>query len=79
MPSNLISVAAAASPISTPAYLWSTVFGNIAMIGVLSFLSMPLWVDESGAGIGYVVFFSVFFVTLIGYFLRHLFKERKSG
>lgn len=77
MPSNLISIAAAASPISKVSYMWSTVFGNIAMIGVLSFISMPLWVDESGAGPGYVVFFSLFFVLLIGYFLRHLYEERK--
>lgn len=77
MPSNLISIAAAASPISTASYLWSTVFGNLAMIGVLSFISLPLWVDESGAGPGYVFFFSLFFVLLIGYFLRHLYNERK--
>ncbi|WP_198154968.1 TVP38/TMEM64 family protein [Salisediminibacterium beveridgei] len=77
MPSNLISVAAAASPIRERSYVYSTIFGNVAMIGVLSFLSAPLWVDEGGIGYTYQFFFLFFFLSFISYFIYHFIKDRK--
>lgn len=77
MPSNLISIAAAASPIRYRSYVYSTIFGNLSMIGILSFLSTPLWVDEGGIGREYLLFFIVFFLSFISYFIYHLMKDRK--
>ncbi|MCD8509514.1 MAG: VTT domain-containing protein [Bacillus sp. (in: Bacteria)] len=47
LPSNLISIAAALSPIKANPYIWSTIWGNISMIWLLSLLSAPLWIDSS--------------------------------
>lgn len=77
MPSNLISIAAAASPIRERSYVYSTLFGNVAMVGVLSFISAPLWVDEGGIGYAYSLFFVLFFLLFISYFFYHLIKDRK--
>ncbi|SER76812.1 TVP38/TMEM64 family protein [Salisediminibacterium halotolerans] len=45
MPSNLISIAAALSPMPARTYYWSTLIGNMSMVWILSFISMPFWLQ----------------------------------
>ncbi|MBB5174481.1 TVP38/TMEM64 family protein [Texcoconibacillus texcoconensis] len=59
MPSNLISISAALSPISFSSYFWSSVIGNLSMVWMLSLLSAPMTVTRAEWGyllVGYIVF-----------------------
>ncbi|WP_158282194.1 TVP38/TMEM64 family protein [Salipaludibacillus keqinensis] len=78
MPSNLISIAAAVSPISTRDYVWSTVLGNISMVWLLSLLSAPLWMIDNhylAYLLGYV-FFAL--VVSMFYFIK-FYRQKLKG
>ncbi|WP_147802255.1 TVP38/TMEM64 family protein [Alkalicoccus halolimnae] len=63
MPSNVISVSAALTPMTLPTYLFGTILGNISMIWVLALLSYPLWTDGN---------FPLLFSVCYGIFLLFL-------
>ncbi|PYZ98152.1 hypothetical protein CR205_06030 [Alteribacter lacisalsi] len=46
-PSNIISAAAAFTPIGSRSYFWSCVFGNTSMVWLLSLLSAPVWAGDA--------------------------------
>lgn len=83
MPSNMISLMAALSPISFRTYLWSCIFGNISMVWLLGILGMSLTInDASPMVVGYIIYLVFLFVIfLIQLYYQHRYKssnERKS-
>ncbi|RNA69444.1 TVP38/TMEM64 family protein [Alteribacter keqinensis] len=78
-PSNLISFAAAFTPISLKAYIWSCVVGNLSMIWLLSLLTAPLWLESNDAF--YTTFLSgyvLFALTVAGFYLRKAFYGKRG-
>ncbi|MDQ0338418.1 putative membrane protein YdjX (TVP38/TMEM64 family) [Caldalkalibacillus uzonensis] len=71
MPSNLISIMAALSPINFRAYLWSSVIGNITMVMLLALLSTPFALDDAH----YIPLLTSFIILLITLFLVFLFQH----
>ncbi|ADU30423.1 TVP38/TMEM64 family protein [Evansella cellulosilytica] len=67
MPSNIISVAAALSPITTYQYIWSSIIGNISMIWLLSLISAPFWIREGYFNM-YLSLYIIFSVVFLLYF-----------
>ncbi|TVP84293.1 MAG: TVP38/TMEM64 family protein [Alkalicoccus sp.] len=47
MPSNLISAAAALTPMKVSEYMWGTAAGNISMIWILSLIAAPFWAERN--------------------------------
>ncbi|TMW73343.1 TVP38/TMEM64 family protein [Alteribacter natronophilus] len=78
-PSNIISAAAAFTPIRSGAYFWSCVFGNLSMVWLLSLLSAPVWAGEEHASLvswlfaGYVLYCA----GLLVFFIRQEVERRK--
>ncbi|UCZ51578.1 VTT domain-containing protein [Bacillus shivajii] len=77
MPSNLISIAAAFSPISFRHYVISTVLGNISMVWILSIFAMPVWYTGTN-GTTYVFGYLVFAILLFSMFAVYFFKFQKE-
>ncbi|SDZ59089.1 Uncharacterized membrane protein YdjX, TVP38/TMEM64 family, SNARE-associated domain [Evansella caseinilytica] len=76
MPSNLISIASALSPIRTKQYIFSTVWGNISMIWLLSLLSAPFWIADDFF-VPYLVGYLVYAAAVILYYgLRSTDKQQ---
>ncbi|UJW57997.1 VTT domain-containing protein [Bacillus sp. A116_S68] len=67
MPSNLISIAAAVSPLALRPYIWSSFLGNMSMIWLLSLLSAPLWIAEN-VFMPYLLSYIIFALTVSGYY-----------
>ncbi|SES31936.1 TVP38/TMEM64 family protein [Salipaludibacillus aurantiacus] len=78
MPSNLISIAASVSPISDRQYIWSTLFGNISMVWILSLLSSPLWMSES-IYTGYITGYIIFALAVTGYYGIRFYRHRLNN
>ncbi|UTR14946.1 VTT domain-containing protein [Salipaludibacillus sp. LMS25] len=75
MPSNLISIAAAVSPLSLRPYIWSSVLGNMSMIWLLSLLSAPLWMPDNVFR-PYLLSYIIFVLTISSYYAgRGIFKH----
>ncbi|MFA9559601.1 TVP38/TMEM64 family protein [Evansella sp. AB-rgal1] len=76
IPSNLISIAAAISPIHFKQYIWSSIWGNISMIWLLSILSAPIWMSDS-IFLPYLSSYLAYVVILLTYYgIRYLRIER---
>ncbi|MGD9678449.1 MAG: TVP38/TMEM64 family protein [Vulcanibacillus sp.] len=66
MPSNMISLMAALSPINFRSYLWSSIYGNISMVWLFSIFSLSLTLDEaSPITIGYITYLIVLLVIFL--------------
>lgn len=76
MPSNLISIAAAVSPMRIKPYLLSTVIGNISMIWLLSLLSSFLWI-EGNLYVSYLIGYLLFSVITIGFYVIRFYRRSK--
>lgn len=76
MPSNIISVAAAVTPIKFSAYMQATVLGNMSMIWILSLLFYPLWDDGSSNFSNILIPYIIFILLTAAYFL---FVKKKIG
>ncbi len=74
MPSNMISLMAALSPIPFRAYLWSSVFGNISMVWLFGILGMSLKINDFNF---MVIVYIVYLVTLFIIFLLQLYYQRR--
>lgn len=76
MPSNMISLMAALSPITFRKYLWSSIFGNISMVWLFGILGMSLTLsDFNPMVIGYIVYLVILFVVfLLQLFYQHKYK-----
>lgn len=73
MPSNMISLMAALSPISSRSYLWSSVYGNISMVWLFAIFSLSLTFDETSLMvIGYIIY-------IIGLFATFLYQKRNKN
>jgi uncharacterized membrane protein YdjX (TVP38/TMEM64 family) len=77
MPSNLISIAAAFSPINFRSYLISTILGNISMIWLLSLLSAPLWISGP-LFLPYLTAYIIFAAIVLGSYLYRFFTTEES-
>lgn len=77
MPSNLISIAAAFSPINFRSYLISTILGNISMIWPLSLLSAPLWISGP-LFLPYLTAYIIFAAIVLGSYLYRFFTTEES-
>lgn len=75
MPSNIISAAAALSPIRFKPYIWSSLIGNISMIWVLSLLASPLWMEGNEMP-GYAAGYLVFALAVAGFYGVKFYKKR---
>lgn len=81
-PSNLISIAAAFTPIRLRAYLWSCLVGNMSMIWLLSLLSAPLWLHTISNENVYMTMFTgyiLFSLVIISFYLRKVFSSSNKG
>ncbi|MGJ9381604.1 TVP38/TMEM64 family protein [Salipaludibacillus sp. CF4.18] len=76
MPSNLISISAAVSPMEMKPYLISTVVGNISMIWLLSLLSSFLWI-EGNLYTSYLIGYLLFSVTIVGFYGIRFYRRLK--
>jgi len=66
MPSNMISLMAALSPINFRSYLWSSVYGNLSMVWLYSIFSLSLTLDEgSPLIIGYIIYLIILFAIFL--------------
>lgn len=78
MPSNLISVAAAVTPMKTSVYMLGTALGNISMIWLLSLIASPLWA-ESGEFMSSLLLYLLFLGLLVLYYTALKIYKRKAG
>lgn len=79
MPSNVISVAAAVTPIKFSKYMIATLLGNMSMIWILSLMFFPVWQSGSESFSLIVVSYSIFLiVTAAAYIITHR-KTLKGG
>lgn len=67
LPSNIISVVAALSPIRFSQYVWSSLWGNISMIWILSLLSAPI-ILTSVDKVLYIILYALYLVLLYSYY-----------
>ncbi|WP_096188956.1 TVP38/TMEM64 family protein [Evansella halocellulosilytica] len=74
MPSNLISIAAAFSPINSRQYILSTIFGNLSMVWLLSILALPLWYGGESSST-YVIAYLVYAALLVGILAIQFFRK----
>ncbi|WP_157811971.1 TVP38/TMEM64 family protein [Alteribacter populi] len=79
-PSNLISAAAAFTPINWKAYFWSSLFGNLSMVWLLSLLSSPLWIEDVASDsflIWAIAGFVLYCVIILTYYFRKMVLTKK--
>ncbi|MBU9712363.1 TVP38/TMEM64 family protein [Evansella tamaricis] len=76
VPSNLISISAALSPVTLQQYVWSSVLGNISMVWLLSLLSAPLWMTES-IFLPYLVGYIIYVITLVGFYSYRYYQKKR--
>ncbi|MFE4713421.1 MULTISPECIES: TVP38/TMEM64 family protein [unclassified Paenibacillus] len=81
IPSNIINLMSAVSPLSTASFIWGTVLGNLSYIWLFGTLSSTLIVPKEEWGV-YLTWYSVFMVVLIAVFVRrhwdHLQEDKRS-
>ncbi|MBU9721391.1 MULTISPECIES: TVP38/TMEM64 family protein [Bacillaceae] len=75
MPSNLISIAAALSPVTSLQYFWSTILGNISMVWILSLLAAPLWISDSYF-LPYLIGYIIYCIAVAGYYSIQFFQTK---
>ncbi|QKS71326.1 VTT domain-containing protein [Paenalkalicoccus suaedae] len=77
MPSNVISVAAAVTPMRTSTYMIGSALGNISMVWLLSLLVAPLWAESfTSYLISYIICITLLLLATTVAVLR---KKRRSG
>ncbi|CAM3741880.1 TVP38/TMEM64 family protein [Alkalicoccus chagannorensis] len=69
MPSNLISIGAALSPMTVRIYTAGTILGNMSMIFVLALLVSPVWSSSIQELLIFSAAFGVFLMMLLLYYL----------
>ncbi|MDG5789928.1 VTT domain-containing protein [Evansella sp. AB-P1] len=77
MPSNLISIAAAFSPIPLKQYIWSSIWGNISMVWLLSILAAPIWMGE-GMFFPYLIGYLIYALTVFVYYAIHYYRSQQT-
>ncbi|MGO4886827.1 TVP38/TMEM64 family protein [Anaerobacillus sp. MEB173] len=78
IPSNVISIMAALSPIGIKAYFWSTVVGNKSMIWLLTLISSPVTFPGRDISIYLISYFIFCFVLVFILFHQHRMSKRKK-
>ncbi|SDN31756.1 TVP38/TMEM64 family protein [Alkalicoccus daliensis] len=80
MPSNVISVAAAVTPMNFKTYFFATVLGNISMVWVLSLLSFPIWNTQEQSFFFFLLLYFLFLlIVVLGFFLKgKLYPEEEA-
>ncbi|MGO4886550.1 TVP38/TMEM64 family protein [Anaerobacillus sp. MEB173] len=74
IPSNMISIMAALSPIGIKAFLWSSVIGNKSMVWLLTLLSSPIIAPDKDTTV-YIFFCSI--ILFLFYLQFRNFKQNK--
>jgi uncharacterized membrane protein YdjX (TVP38/TMEM64 family) len=81
VPSNIINLMAAVSPIKPAAYIWGTVLGNLSYIWLFGTIGSTLIVPREEWN-GFLTWYGVFIVILIAIFVRrhwgHLQEDKRK-
>ncbi|AIQ32226.1 MULTISPECIES: TVP38/TMEM64 family protein [Paenibacillus] len=81
VPSNIINLMSAVSPIKPAAFIWGTVLGNLSYIWLFGTISSSLIVPREEWN-GFLTWYAVFMVILIAIFVRrhwgHLQEDKRK-